>query len=410
VLLDFKKDAINPTLNVSIRSLRMHRGAYLGLDGGWQSQPHYFSVERVVTESGPRFRLGPEAVNHLTEFDSLEICTNDKWICETGDWDVLAEECISDFHWPPTVQETPAPFVNVPRGKPVSYPRQNSVEQNNSLVSVVSERQESANLGVPRWPLFTAFSVVLLCSVIFAVPSKRCTVFGVGCVDDAHENTDSAREKMQHALITQKSVRGTQAIQSTQAMQTFSEFSPAPQNISEGFQEEQKEQKADSFSHLLTAARKCSRGNPCLGETCFAELQTQTLSAPQAAEVLEELSKARKACGSSSSQATPLPDGIYSARALAGCGIGSQFAIRVKVRGNQISWQHDAPLSPGGSPLSVQWKGTIDVDGNIHATVGNASGFSAEGRFDGSEREVKMHYPGCKTQNVTLIISGRRIK
>jgi hypothetical protein len=87
VLLAFEKVVVNPTLQVSVRSLHLHRGAYLGPHGSFQARPHYFTLERIVTEHGARFRAGPDMAAHMRELDRVEVRSDDEWLCEEGAWD-----------------------------------------------------------------------------------------------------------------------------------------------------------------------------------------------------------------------------------------------------------------------------------------------------------------------------------
>lgn len=85
-LLGFDKDVVNPALLISVRSLLVHKGAFLAPDGAVQHQPFFFSVERIITEHGARFRAGPELATHMNAFDRVEVRSDDDWLVEQGVW------------------------------------------------------------------------------------------------------------------------------------------------------------------------------------------------------------------------------------------------------------------------------------------------------------------------------------
>jgi hypothetical protein len=266
-------------------------------------------------------------------------------------------------------------------------------------------------------PLLAPIAIMLVVTATFMFPAPRCVIFGLNCEENSVDEQRHAPKPQAPVQITHttralpKPAQAAIVSPKTMATSQESEFREDHPKTAESepqeLQKSQEAQEALQHSRLYDDARKCAAANPCLAQVCYAEILKQHTGA-QAVKFQKELMDVRKAC--STPVTTPLPDGVYSARALAGCGASQQFAIRVEVRGIRIGWQHDAPLAPKSPVVPVQWNGTIDQEGNILATVGNSEGFIAKGKFDGRVREVEMHYPNCNGQTITLSISGRRIE
>jgi hypothetical protein len=448
-LLEFEKNVINPTLNVYIRSLLQRQYAFLGPNGNWQGYPpYYYLIERVVTNDGPRFRIGPEAVNYLYEFDILEICSQDGWLRETVSWgEPPSENSAKDFGWAQIL-------ANIPDSNSTEKLDQRSqFDDGSHAITTAAADSEFELQPTPtqkrkiRTPLLMALATIPLISGVLLASPMRCTMLGISCTDDNHSHVQ--QKQIKSAEKKQKSPREIQTAELEVKTHTLerstllSHLSPKGQKerqkeeptntigrktheaahgdvVKEANQNEklvklaalqteaQEKTQEDEVARLFGAAQACTNANPCLASTCYANLQKRLTSGEQAAKIKTELAKARKACPIT--QTALLSDGVYSARTLAGCGIDKQFAIRVEVRGDHINWQHDAPLKLKSPAQSVQWTGTIDGAGNIRATAEKAPDITAQGRFDGREREVQMQYPSCKGEAVVLSISGRRIE
>lgn len=74
------------SLSLSVRSLR--DGGFLGPNGGWQRSPHFFNAVRAGGDARSAvFRVGPEIVNHLLEFDLVEFASADGTIRVETTWE-----------------------------------------------------------------------------------------------------------------------------------------------------------------------------------------------------------------------------------------------------------------------------------------------------------------------------------
>lgn len=60
-------------LSISLRSLLIRAGEYLGPDGKWTKTPYFFQLRRLEGDGPPRYRIGPDIVNHALAFDRIEI-------------------------------------------------------------------------------------------------------------------------------------------------------------------------------------------------------------------------------------------------------------------------------------------------------------------------------------------------
>ncbi|HXW26808.1 MAG TPA: hypothetical protein VEK73_18850 [Xanthobacteraceae bacterium] len=91
-ILEFDAALAAPSLSISICS-RLRQGAYLGPGGQWQRLPHYFAAQRVDGDaSSTRYRIGPDIVNHMMEFDRVEVATADKNLREETEWENAVPE------------------------------------------------------------------------------------------------------------------------------------------------------------------------------------------------------------------------------------------------------------------------------------------------------------------------------
>jgi hypothetical protein len=81
-------------------------------------------------------------------------------------------------------------------------------------------------------------------------------------------------------------------------------------------------------------------------------------------------------------------DGHYLARSQAACG-EKPTSVIVDIKSAAIAWRYEY----GG--IVYQWRGEIDADGAIRASVGGSDAFKASGRFTDAGREATMIYPDC---------------
>jgi hypothetical protein len=81
-------------------------------------------------------------------------------------------------------------------------------------------------------------------------------------------------------------------------------------------------------------------------------------------------------------------DGHYLARSQAACG-AKPTSVIVDVRSAEIAWRYEF------DGIVYQWRGEIDADGAVRASVGGSDVFRASGRFTDAGREATMIYPDC---------------
>lgn len=488
-LLAFERVVINPTVRISVRSLLLYRGAYLGPNGTSQAQPYFFTVERIVTEYGARFRAGPELTAYMHKFDRVEVRSDDEWLCEEGVWgnahspaaSMPAGHVMEITRTPaaPAWNDTPSTSRRVKREEDfdralaglVAYPKQ-AREQEYGTAAISTAHQEpernddlqiaaasppkarqAVSGSAARWLVSGIIAFSLAAIGFIAAPDVRCAVMGEGCNpstlnDDqrleragaavaqncaanrkkaadvcsieqecitpyrtqfpsggaldklnriaaaAAADCEAAKQRVQQAEAQKQQQPRPQEVAVVLAAQAHSE----PQNLitgSDGADAKEAEQ-------LFSSARQCATANPCLATVCYADVRKRYPIGERANDMQAELINANRLCSEHPTAA--LPDGVYNGRAMAGCGAPQQFGIPVTVRGGRITWQHDAILNGGNAPAAVQWNGTIDREGNISASARSAAEFQASGRYQGDEREIAMHYPGCVA---TLSISGR---
>lgn len=486
-LLAFEKVVVNPTLEVSVRSLLLHRGAYLGPYGHFQARPHYFTLERVVTEHGARFRAGPDMAVHMRSFDRVEVCSNDEWLREEGVWGEAGTpgaavglarinettRALAEAGWggaPATSQMVnrnedfdrmfagavvhPKPMREHDHAKPKggaaygAYQEPPRTHEPDEAIVLQPQTRRTASRGGGVW-LSSGFALFALAALGFlATPDIRCTLLGACEIPPL--NDDQRLEHAGAAVARNCAMAKSQATEfcaveeciapyrrqfpNGGALTTLNHIAAAASdncNASRRRQQEAREAEAPQqqdavvlaslaqseqpslplapesagtkeAEQLLSAARQCATANPCVAPACYDEVSKQFASGARASELQAEIASAVQHCAASPN--TVLPDGVYSGRAMAGCGAPQQFGIPVKVRGGSIAWQHDATLTTGNAPVAVEWNGTIDSDGNIRASARNAAEFQASGRYHDGAREVAMHYQGCVAM---LSISGR---
>jgi hypothetical protein len=201
-LLLFSARLDRPTLSLSIRSTR--ENAFLGPDGKWQRDPHYFTAERVRDNArGTEYRVGPEIVNYLLEHDQILVAGEDGKLNEETRWEnaipqvpgsgagrsiyrasasVIGTETKAVLNAeadtpakvePPAEPATPSPTPSPPRIEAPPAP---------TPIREIKPGPEPVPPSKSTWLRFlplAAIPVVLI--ALLAVPQLRCGLFGVSC-------------------------------------------------------------------------------------------------------------------------------------------------------------------------------------------------------------------------------------
>jgi hypothetical protein len=406
----------------------LNRGAYLGPHGRYQAHPHYFALERIVTNQGALFRAGPELAAHMQQFNRVEICSDDEWLREEGVWGEL-EGLSARGAAAGAMRRAPEPdrgfdyaaanSSRLPRGTSDAAVRGMAIGFVILVVAAIGyilapdirctlsgscgsaalddeRRLERAGSAVAQRCAAGKSQAGDFCSVEECIAPYRAQ-FPDGPATEglnriAWEASDECNKTRQHQQRAE--ARGVHAGVAL-AAQTPPETVAAVPSVTETAGE------LDAAA-LFSAARQCADANPCLAPACFAEIRKRFAADERASEVRNELSRASRRCAANPTAS--LPDGVYNGRAMPGCGAPQQFGVRIKVQTGSIAWQHEVPLSQNGAPVAVQWNGTIDGNGNIRATARSSAEFQASGRYHGEEREIAMHYTGCVAM---LSILGR---
>jgi len=201
-LLLFSARLDQPILSLSIRSVR--ENAFLGPDGKWQRDPHYFTAARVRDNArGTEYRVGPEIVNYLLEHDQILVTGEDGKLNEETRWEnaipqvpgsgagrsiyrpsaiVASAETNAVLKAaaetparvePPTEPTTPSPTPSPPRIEAPPAP---------TPIREIKPGPEPVPPSKPTWLRFlplAAIPVVLI--ALLAVPQLRCSLFGMSC-------------------------------------------------------------------------------------------------------------------------------------------------------------------------------------------------------------------------------------
>lgn len=218
-LLAFDKVVVNPTLRIAVRSLILHRGAFLGPNGVVQDQPYFFTTERIVTDFGPCFRAGPELCIHMREFDHVEVSSDDDWLVEQGVWGprVSASENERGYY---TIG-TDEPSEDAATGNNAEFDRaladtiaspMADLGQQDRRIKAYQEPNQhdhqsktkrppsaalapKASSGANTWWLATGFLVLALATFGYiAAPEIRCSVLGA-CNAASLVNDDERLER-----------------------------------------------------------------------------------------------------------------------------------------------------------------------------------------------------------------------
>ena len=81
-------------------------------------------------------------------------------------------------------------------------------------------------------------------------------------------------------------------------------------------------------------------------------------------------------------------NGHYLGRSQAACG-AKPASVMLDIKNREVAWRYEY------RGIVYQWRGEVDADGAIRASVGDSDVYKASGRFADSGREVTMIYPDC---------------
>jgi len=438
-ILLFDTPVDSASIRLAIRSLHVHDGAYVGPGGSWAKAAHYFAALRVETEDGRLgYRVGPEVVNHLLEFDRIEARSEDGALCEEGVWENAVPSMLFGRDHPtvvgpgptevappqpPAPPLPPPPVPPLPPQPPASTPPPPPIEDRVTGDDEARDPVEGprpVRRKIPLWiPAVGVGAVVLAAAAAIAlVPALRCGVLRLGCpvVEPlVVETPEQARAREARGCADRKQAAGEHCLveqvclapyrmqfPNGSAIADFDKIAlrarercpPPPDDTDRRVLEER----------ALAEARKCAKANPCATQACYDEY-LRALGGGAEGAVRNEMELALRGCRPpplpEPVEQSPLPDGIYIARARAGgCGAKTQ-SVPVTVRSGRISWRHDGP-----QVRNMPWSGRIEADGTITASFGNSPDFVAKGRYSGEEREVTMRFPDCR-EPVTMTIFNR---
>lgn len=207
-----------PILWVSVRSLLFRPGEYLTPDGRWMKTPHFFAAPRIADEdSPPRYRVGPDIVNHALAFDRIEIARKgDAKPLGAIDWPELAPGPVGaasphSVYRPPARLREPEPDQPAPgksetsksepretgQGAPrlpesdrpereAREPKPCGQDSARPEKDETPHRQDPLQPGPPRWGRRVAAALAVLALALAAVTAapERCALFGLSCPPD----------------------------------------------------------------------------------------------------------------------------------------------------------------------------------------------------------------------------------
>ena len=165
--------------------------------------------------------------------------------------------------------------------------------------------------------------------------------------------------------------------------------------------EEQRDHEA------LKSAQQCAAGAAdCVAKkSCYEDYKTAFPNGLHTREADDRISQIQ--CPplppSLKSGGVSLRDGTYSAwtNLEPSCATAIR-SVLVTINGGAVSWEHS--ITPD---MKARWKGSIDAQGNIDATVPGVAHTKATGRLtdDGSWKQIDISYPQCDRAIHAKIVS-----
>ncbi|MCI0736249.1 MAG: hypothetical protein L0Y50_08275 [Beijerinckiaceae bacterium] len=416
-LLEFGWTLEASKIKISVRNLSEPDKGYLWPGGTWSKAPYYFDAERTSSETGPaRYRVGPDIVNHLSENTLIEVTAKEGDLKESGYWENAIPQMAS--HGPSYTLLQPSVFARKTETAPASAATPPPQQE-----QPLPRRQDTAPPPSPprqfpvrrSWPLAWRLLLIAIfagASAFVISMSWRCTLFGFGCpADVAFEDAmRCATKKLGHAPCEVDACFGDyrRGLGARTAKQETANILALAKEACAALPGPPPKHGPRPNDAAYADARACAEANPCNAAACFdTYLRLFGESGLDRSRAEADLTKARKSCPVPEPNPGPtLEDGEYSGFASAGCAAPGQ-PVTVTIGRGAICWRHDRPLITGGVPVEHGWQGRIGPSGAIQATVPGMAGTSANGRYDETDNQVHMRYPGCDNY-VTLTIRQLR--
>jgi hypothetical protein len=215
-LLEFDGALNQRTLLLSVRSV--HRGTFLGPLGEWQKVPHYFAAEPVGDSATPtQFRVGPDIVNHISEYDRIEVATADGGVCAETLWEnaipqmtgsvathsvyrpqvieetAIPAETVQPPPAPEPVQEEPTRQIQEPPATPAFTPAERKAEE------LQGDRKAAVPPSWKKGAVLVGVLALLGMAATLALPQMRCRLLGISCAEPSTRNRDLADAALKKA-------------------------------------------------------------------------------------------------------------------------------------------------------------------------------------------------------------------
>jgi hypothetical protein len=428
-LLAFDRPSDQPSLPISIRSIR--ENLYLGPDGVWQKAAHYFTAERISGDARQTlYRVGPEIVNHLLEHDRIGVTSADGSVQEQALWENAVPQLMGPSRH--SIYRGSGNVVGQARVINVRPPEPEAeAEVTPPEVTPVIEPAEPppptpdpTPVPAPSRPMWQKLlPLILIVAAVLAaasVPQVRCKLFSISCpVVEPAPKPAPVDDTLRQATACAAAKRATAPCEVRACFAEYlaktpvDKIAPSATTILDDAAAACREARQEAEEKAaLNSALQCAVGvtNACIVKNCYSGYMAKYGSSGKFRDQAQaEISAAELRCQKPAETPTPsvatavaLADGTYDAATQRACGAQPEYGITVTIETGKVSWEHEL------RGTRYNWSGTIDGQGNIRASVGNSSSFSATGHYSDSERAVQMKYPQCGADPVTLSIIGRR--
>ena len=228
------------------------------------------------------------------------------------------------------------------------------------------------------------------------LPSVRCRLIGASCLVSAPSPDITETEVSTCELPEDISRNDGEALKSVRAGCRLAEIAHSFDRAQDGGSAVERQRLLDSYK--WHEAQECTVGiSDCATRSCYANYLAEfSVSGLHTVEAQAMQRQAEEKC--SANALSSLADGRYVARSSAACGVKPE-SVTLEINHGEISWRHEF------QGISFQWSGRIDSNGAIDASVGNSSAYSAIGRYNEADRNVRMTYPQCVSSISMQIIS-----
>jgi hypothetical protein len=456
-VLVFDKPIESAALRVAVRSMQVGQGAFLGPNGSFEREPHYFDAVRVV---GPRggfgYQVGPEIVNHLRENDQIEVSAEDGAVAESGYWENAVPLLPGGRGAAPTlmgVAPAPglassgpaAPRAGTPSGPapgpkpepPPKPPQRAEAQEPPDVVDPLALEAERRRRRTRGMAAAVGAAVLALAAggawALYQSADLRCAVLRRDCPpapppaptpppikpiftpEPPRPAPDAEAIRLARACDADKSAARLYCEEEAECFEPYRHSFPSGPSLGEidGLAQRAAAACASAETEAYNQARQCAdRAAACVAPTCYAEYQRRFASGAHAGAASDDLERAKRTCETPARTEPPGPpplkDGEYAAVAAAApsCGIARQ-PLHIYVCAGRATWQHEGRLMAGMRSVPLQWQGTIDAAGAVSATVGGGAQLSASGRLTANEQAIEMRFPDCDSP-VPIHVTGAR--